>query len=1047
MKKGLNKLLLIFRNRIFILFVTVAFLFLVLLFKFYTLQIINHDKYANDLRASVQRTIEIPAARGLIFDKYGRPLAMNKPTNVLKFDQQLKIRKDDLNQILLDVMHVIESNGDTYFDNVPISKDVPFEFTGSKNEIKSFVYSIPYDDETHRQEIMTYTASEMMQYLRKQFEIKDSISDKDARKIVALRTEIFKLAYYKYKLVTIASNISEKTVTQIEENHASYPGVIVDVESIRYYPEPELLGNVLGYTRGIMDSQYEKLKDLGYDKDDIVGQVGIEQSMEQELRGKKGSEIVEVDNFGRRVHTIDRENQVQGNNIFLTLDLDFQSDTYHSIQKRLSEALVERLKGGTRYIAALTGKEVVISMVESNQLNIGKMKDASKASKQKEIYEKLNEAYQKIDPVIRKDLSPKQLLIQWLEEDSALITSKEVILAMHEQGALKLDDSTINAIRSNRYGNTESILINQLQSGDLKPSQMAVDPFSAAAVAVDVNTGEVLSVVGYPSFNSNEMTMNFNQYWTMISDNIDKRSMSWNRALMTTKAPGSTFKMITGIAGLEEGVITPFTTIYDTGTFTKAGEPYPRCWVLSRSGGGHGNVNLSRALEVSCNYFFYEVAYRLTKGAVNPYANIDTLTKYVKMFRLDQPTGIELEEASPNVSTPKNLVERRIRERLNTLKKMDPDVIARKIAEDKDTLSKGLYPVVDFDNGSLDDQIDYLTQYELKRNLESLLQKSFEKQYNKLLEKFYSEMGTYLQLHISDSVNHIVANTMSDLRSTSLKTKTRVNLIKELNSMISPSVDKDIKKLVDMIDPNNIIDAYDHAYTVAYRGEVRRNSESALAKELKKRLDTLEDNKEYYKNYIVAKVRQNIVRVIANNMLGQVELEWTDGNTVRTAIGQGNNAFTPLQMARYIAGIANGKKTFDLRIINGIYDNKEKKTYTATSIKNDQPLTVSDSTMQEIHKGMLAVTKGREGTARGVFDDLPFDVAGKTGTAEEGKHEHSWFVGFAPYDNPQIAIVVAIYNSEGLGKYGPMIGKDMLMSYFKLNKEQEKTTLDNTFIE
>ncbi|MDF2877179.1 MAG: hypothetical protein K0S30_275 [Clostridia bacterium] len=1047
MKKSLNKLLLVFKDRLFIVFVMFCLMFVVLLIQFYTLQIINYDKYKNDLRASVQRTIEVPAARGLIFDRYGRPLAVNKPTNVLKFDQQVKMKKDELNKTLLDVIGVIEKNGDTYIDNVPISKEAPFEFTAGSNQIKSFIYTIPYNGEEHRQELSTYTAEELVNYLKTQFEINPDLPDQDLRKIIALRIEVYKLAYYKYKLVNIATNISERTVNEIEENHAKFPGVMVDVEPIRHYPEGELFGNILGYTRSITDAQFETMKDLGYDKTDLVGQVGIEQSMEQELRGEKGSELVEVDNVGRRVHTITREDQIQGNNIFLTVDLDFQKDTYNSIETRLSAALVERLKGGSQYIKALKGEEVVRSMLESNQLSIDKMQMANKSSTQGEIYDKLLKAYNEIDPLIRKDLTLKELLIQWLDEKSSVVTEKQILLAMHEQGTIKLDENTITSIKNNKYGNTEQILISQLEGGTLKPKQMAVDPFSAAAVAVDVNTGEVLSMVGYPSFDSNEMIMNFNAYWSMLFDGIDKRSMLWNRAIMTTKAPGSIFKMITGTAGLEEGVITPSTTIFDTGTFTKAGEPFPRCWVLSRSGGGHGNTNLERALEVSCNYFFYEVAYRLTKGSANPYANIDTLTKYVQMFGLDRATGIELSETQPNVSTPRNLVERRVTEGLNSLKVMDSDVISSRINDVKDTLSKGIYPVIDSGSNDLNSQIDYLTQYELKRNLEPVLQDALAGTYDKLLGQFYTEISEYLQLNTSTSVQTIVADTMNDLTKRSLKLKTRNNIIHELDTILGKKLDRQLKEIIDTVDPNSIIDAYDHAYTVAYRNEVRTNSDSEAAKELTKRLNELGTNKEYYKDYILLKIRANIISAIANNLLSGAELEWTDGLTVRTAIGQGNNAFSPLQMSRYIAGLANGKQTFDLKIVNGVFDNKTSKEYLKTEIKNVKQLDISQTTMDQIHKGMLAVTKGNEGTARSIFDDLPFDVAGKTGTAEEGSHEHSWFVGFAPYDKPEIAIVVAIYNSDGLGKYGTLIGKDMLMSYYKLDRQQEKNTLDNRFIE
>lgn len=1047
MKKSLDKLLLIFKNRIFIMFVMICFLFLVLLFKFYTLQIVHYDQYANDLRASVQRTIEVPATRGLIFDRYGRPLATNKPTNVLKFDQQVRMKKSQLNQTLLDVITVIEKNGDQYIDNVPISQESPFEFTGGTNQLKSFVYSIPYNNADHRQELLTYTAKELIDYLKKQYEIDASFSDEDARKIIALRTEIYRLAYYQYKLVNIAFHISDQTVSEIEENHSKFPGVIVDVEPIRHYTEGELLGNILGYTRAITDAQYEQMKDLGYDKTDVVGQVGIEQSMEQELRGSKGIEVVEVDNLGRRVHTITRQDQIQGNNVFLTIDLDFQRDTYTSIETRLSEALIDRLKGGSRYVKALKSKDMIISMIKSNQLNMEQMKLAPTGTMQNILYTELVNEYENIDPFIRKNLSIKELLIQWFEEDLPLVTEKQILLAMHEQGSIHLTNTHITSIQSNKYGSTEHILIEQLQKGYLKPNQLAVDPFSAAAVAIDIHTGEVLSIVGYPSFDSNQMIMNFNKYWSILFDGIDQRSMLWNRALMTTKAPGSTFKMITGIAGLEEGVITPSTTIFDTGTFTKAGEPYPRCWVLTRSGGGHGYTNLSRALEVSCNYFFYEVASRLTKGSLNPYTNIDTLAKYVQMFRLDQSTGIELAETPPNVSTPTNLVQTRITDGLNALKMMNTDATLKRISSIKDTLIKGVYPVADSGSTQLDDQIKYLTQYELKRKLEPLLQEVLTNQYDILLQQFYSDISIYLDMHLKESINNIVSNTINDISKRSLKLKTRDYLLAELDNMITDASYKQLKTVIDQIDINSIIDAYDHAFTVAYRNAIRKDSQSELTQILNQKIQSLDQQKAYYKDYVTSQIRYSILNAIANNLLSGVELEWTDGLTVRTAIGQGFNAFSPLQMSRYIAALANGTQTFDLRIVNGVFDNKQTQQYLTTTIKNPQPLEVSQNTIKEIHKGMLAVTKGTEGTARDIFNELPFEVAGKTGTAEEGSHEHSWFVGFAPYEQPEIAIVVAIYNSDGLGRYGNLIAKDMLMSYFRLNQDEEKITLDNMFIE
>ncbi|MGL6174005.1 MAG: penicillin-binding transpeptidase domain-containing protein [Cellulosilyticaceae bacterium] len=1045
MKKGINKILHIMKQREFLMLGGICLLFFILLLKFFQLQIIEYDEYSSNLRASVERTIEIPATRGLIFDRYGRPLATNKPMYVLKVDQQVKMEKGQLNQVLLEVANLLEANGDEYVDTVPITKTPPFEYTGSKTDLNQFVYSIPYNNEEHRQEILGYSAKEMIDYLRssKVFNIDPVTSDIDARKIIALRVALYKSSYSKYKLVTVANNISEKTVAQIEESHNDFPGVLVEVEPIRYYTEGEVMGNILGYTRSITENQYEEMKEKGYDRDDVVGHEGIEKSMEEELRGEKGLEHVEVDSVGRKVHTIEKEDAVQGNDVFLTIDLDLQKVAYESIEKRLSESVIEQIKGQRKYVLPLTARDILTSMVESSQLQVSKMKVAEEGSKQKEIYNKLIKEYEMLDEVVRQDMSLEDLLLQWMKEEPSPLTDKEVILALHEQGTLKLPSETVTAIKNNSYGSAEHIIISQLETGNLKPNQFAVGAFSGAAVVVDVNTGEVLSMVGYPSYDSNQMTNNFNRYYNTL---FDSRSMLWNRALMTTKAPGSIFKMITGIAGLEEGVVTPGTVIYDRGEFTKAGAPYPKCWIYGQSGHTHGPTDLARAVTVSCNYYMYELAYNLGRGSNDPYANINTLNKYVEMFGLNKKTGIELRESEPNVSTPENLVQRQITSVLNAIKTMDEERKIQRVESVAEQLGKGIYPNESSNTEQLDAQIDYLIQYELKRNLEPLLQDALEKDLNQIINASFESIQGQLQTKLPDVVSDIVVNTMNDMTKRSLKSKTKDQLIKHLNYMVDTYVEDLIVDAVETIPLDEIVEVYDHAYTTIYNRELKKATNPTLVQELKKRIETLEQDKDYYIDYIAIKVKESLVDKIASHLLAGVDIEWSDGITIRTAIGQGNNAFTPVQMARYIAALANGKTVYDLKIVNGIYDSKGNKRYEPLELKKYKDLDLKESTLQEIYKGMLEVTKSAEGTARTVFSDFPIDVASKTGTAQEGKYEHAWFVGFAPYDDPQIAIVTTIYNANGLGSYNMQIARDILTSYFKLNQTEEETTLDNMFI-
>ncbi|MEG0712830.1 MAG: penicillin-binding transpeptidase domain-containing protein, partial [Niameybacter sp.] len=897
-------------------------------------------------------------------------------------------------------------------------------------------------------ELLQKSAGEVVEYLRGKYDIDQTMTDEEARKVIALRTEIYKVAYSKYKTVKIATSVSNETIAYLEEHHNDFPGVVVDVEAVRYYTEPEILGNLIGYTRTITEAQYEEMKNEGYDKDDIVGHEGVEKTMENELRGKKGLERVEVDNVGRRVHTIEKDDAVPGNDVFLTIDLDLQRVAYESVERNLSQAIIEKLKGTNPKAFSLTSKEIIISMLNSSQLDLKQMEKAPEDSMQNQLYRRLNiilmKIYEHIDAVVKETMTPLQLLTQLLEEETGEFTEKEMLLAFHEQGAVTLSTDTIQAFKVNRTGSTEYTLIEQFEKGTLKPNQMSVTPSSASTVVIDVATGEVLAIVGYPSYNSNEMTTNFNSYYNTLFDN---RSMLWNRALMTAKAPGSTFKMISAIAGLEEGVVNPDTLIYDLGVFEKVGKPAPRCWIYTNNGHGHGNVNLSKALEVSCNYYFYELVYRLGLKGGTPYGGIDMLTKYVEMFGLDKKTGIELAESPPNISTPYNLVKNQIAEQFSAIRKLDENQLKKYIEEIVQVMEKGIYPIENQVGEGLDEEISFLAQYELKRNLEPLFQDAFDDHLGEVIESAYKQMQLSLQTDSQTYLNQILEGTMNDTKERSLRNKAKAQLVVVLEQMLGDSLDAQIAEVIDKLDIYEILDAYEHAYNTLYNRQIKQTPDAEIVVELKKRLETIDETQDFYKEDMLKKFKASLINNIANEVLSGLRLDWTDGTTVRTAIGQGDNAFTPIQMGRYIAALANGENVYDLRIINGIDHVKSQEGYISTTPSVYNKLDLKPSTLKSVYEGMYQVTHGTLGSARQIFKDFEIPVAGKTGTAQENNDEHSWFVGFAPYENPEIAIVTTVYNAYGQGTYGQEISKDILSEYFNLGQEVPKTTLDNMFVE
>ena len=160
-----------------------------------------------------------------------------------------------------------------------------------------------------------------------------------------------------------------------------------------------------------------------------------------------------------------------------------------------------------------------------------------------------------------------------------------------------------------------------------------------AAAMVDVHTGEVLALATYPTYDLS-IYQDAARYQEVVNDPLHPLN---NRALSGIYPPGSTFKPVVATAGLEEGIITPTTLIRDTGRYTYYKSPQPQCWIYRQYRSTHGNVNVSKAIEVSCNVFFYDVGRRL---------GIDTIDKYARLYGLGEPTGIELPESTGWVAGP-----------------------------------------------------------------------------------------------------------------------------------------------------------------------------------------------------------------------------------------------------------------------------------------------------------------------------------------------------------------------------------------------------------
>lgn len=337
-----------------------------------------------------------------------------------------------------------------------------------------------------------------------------------------------------------------------------------------------------------------------------------------------------------------------------------------------------------------------------------------------------------------------------------------------------------------------------------------------AIIVTNVKTGEILAMVSLPDYEP-QLFLNgiSDEKWAEYREN----NALYNVAAQGSYAPGSIFKMVTAIAGLETGTITTTEKINDTGVYPHGHNPV--CWIWTLYRGGHGPINVSEAIEKSCNYFFYEIGYRM---------GIEALEKYATYFGLGRKTGVEvLEETSGTLA-----------------------------------------------------------------------------------------------------------------------------------------------------------------------------------------------GKTYY------------------DTIGET---WYLGNTLSAVIGQAENSFSPLQIAKYISMLANGGKNIDLTLIKTIINqdgtqvSKEEINKKIGRVnENKEDLNISEENIDAILKGMKSVTSDTEGTAYSAFRGLDIEVGGKTGSAEAGNKQNGWFVGFAPFDEPEISVVVFVEGGEH-GSYAAGIARDVIAEYFGMDAE------------
>ena len=782
----------IMKSRLFVTVIAFCVLFAILIHRVFYLQIVKGQYYLDNYKLQIRKTREVPGTRGNIYDRNGELLAYNELAYSVTIEDNgnyssmtLEEKNTIVNETVGEVIDIVESNGDTVINDFGIILDAAGNYgfaaqdETSRLRFLADIYGYQTIDELSEKE-KNSTADDIINYLCKDKRYGygiDSASMEKSRvlKMVNIRYAISLNSFQKYIPTTVASNVSDETVAEIMENSDRLQGVNIAEDSLRKYTDSEYFASLIGYTGKISQEEYNEKKDSSreYTLTDIVGKSGLEQTMDEELQGTKGKEIVYVDSVGNVIETEKKSKAVAGNDLYLTIDKNLQIATYQIIEEKLAGILVSRIENVMNYDPATaedaskiiipiddvyyalfanevintkhfsaddakeTEKRVATLLAEKKSACIeevlSQLRDPSAPAykslskemqaymnyiaddllmdklgvlssdvidtsdktyiawtKEERIslyeylnyaisknwidlsgiqgeeekqgkYSDLNEIYEQILAYLERSLPSdrqfEKLVYRYMIKNGEL-KGTEICCLLYEQNVIDFDEIQYQGLKDGKV-DPYTFLVGKISSLEITPAQLALEPCSGSAVVTDVNTGEVLACVSYPGYDNNRLANTMDSdYYNKLANDLS--SPFYNTATQERTAPGSTYKMLTSVAALTEGIITPEDGVVCEGTFEKV-FPNPKCWIAP---GAHGWLDVTGALQHSCNVFYYEMGYEMgvteapdKKGedgkpekTYSSDLGIEKLTKYAEMFGLNEKSGLEIPESKPQIS-------------------------------------------------------------------------------------------------------------------------------------------------------------------------------------------------------------------------------------------------------------------------------------------------------------------------------------------------------------------------------------------------------------
>ena len=292
-------------------------------------------------------------------------------------------------------------------------------------------------------------------------------------------------------------------------------------------------------------------------------------------------------------------------------------------------------------------REFILGAISENWINSAQLGgDSFKYADSSQIYDTIVQLV--LDGLKDNQKFAKKVYYYMIYDET--ISGRDVCLMLYDQEKIDADEDMEYRLE-NGLIDPFTFVKQQITNLVITPAMVALDPCSGSLVVTDSTTGKVKALVTYPTYDNNKFSGKIDsEYWNQITN--DDSTPLYNRATQTLTAPGSTFKGLTAITGLSEGVITPNTYVFDKGSFDML-TPAPHCWIYP---GSHGDVDLRNALSVSCNYYFYWVGYQLgfeneQDESYSSALGLEKMESYAVKVGLATKSGVEIEETEPQFST------------------------------------------------------------------------------------------------------------------------------------------------------------------------------------------------------------------------------------------------------------------------------------------------------------------------------------------------------------------------------------------------------------